>query len=144
MYDLTRFLKAQEDSYQTALLEMKAGRKMSHWMWYIFPQIQGLGSSWMAQRYAIRDLAEAKEYIEHPVLGPRLVEISEALLGHEGLDAGMIMGQPDDLKLRSCMTLFDAVAPGDIFQQVLDAFYQGQRCSRTLKMLQAEQPNADK
>ena len=139
MYDLTRFLKAQEDSYQTALLEMKAGRKKSHWMWYIFPQIHGLGRSSMAQRYAIRDLAEAKEYIEHPVLGPRLVEISEALLEHEGLDARMIMGQPDDLKLRSCMTLFQLAAPEEpVVGKVLEKYFGGRPDERTIAIIKEQ------
>ena len=104
--DLSRFLKAQEGDYERALGEIRSGRKRSHWMWYIFPQIQGLGFSSTAQYYAIRDLQEAKDYLAHPVLGTRLKEISSALLDLEGLSASEIFGYPDDLKLRSSMTLF--------------------------------------
>ena len=126
------------------MAEILEGRKKSHWIWYIFPQLRGLGHSSMSHRYGIVGRAEAEAYLRHPLLGPRLRQITQALLAHAGTDPRDILGDTDAAKVRSCMTLFDAVAPGDIFQQVLDAFYQGQRCSRTLKMLQAEQPNADK
>ena len=110
-YDLDRFVKAQAYDYDAALREIRSGRKRSHWMWYIFPQLQGLGFSSTAQYYGIRDLEEAKAYIAHPVLGPRLKEISEALLGLDTRDPSAVMGYPDDLKLRSCMTLFELAAP---------------------------------
>src|SRR5687768_12809920 len=120
-HDLDRFVKVQAGVYQTALAEIQRGRKSSHWMWYIFPQLQGLGSSSMAQRYAIRDLDEAKAYLAHPVLGPRLVECAEAALGVEGRSAHDIFGSPDDLKLRSSGTLFAAVSPpGSVFHRLLD------------------------
>ena len=136
MYDLSRFLEAQNNSYDTALREIRAGRKRSHWMWYIFPQIQGLGYSAMAQHYAIRDLGEAREYLQHPLLGPRLIEISEALLSLDEPDPRRVMGSPDDLKLRSCMTLFQCAAPDQpVFGKVLDKFYGGRPDERTLEIL---------
>ena len=136
MYDLSRFLEAQKNSYDTALREIRAGRKRSHWMWYIFPQIRGLGYSAMAQHYAIRDLGEAREYVQHPVLGPRLIEISEALLALDESDPRRVMGSPDDLKLRSCMTLFQSAAPDQpVFGKVLDKFYDGSPDGRTLEIL---------
>ena len=136
MYDLSRFLEAQKNSYDTALREIRAGRKRSHWMWYIFPQIRGLGYSAMAQHYAIRNLGEAREYLQHPLLGPRLIEISEALLSLDESDPRRVMGSPDDLKLRSCMTLFQCAAPDQpVFGKVLDKFYGGQPDGRTLEIL---------
>jgi uncharacterized protein (DUF1810 family) len=136
--NLQRFLDAQATDYQQALAEIKAGRKRSHWMWYIFPQIQGLGFSSISQRYAIQDAREAAAYLQHPVLGARLVEISQALLGLAGSNATSIMGSPDDLKLRSSMTLFGAV-PGasPVFQQVLDKFFGGAPDGKTLQLLGA-------
>ena len=134
--DLTRFLKAQEYDYPQALREIQAGCKRSHWMWYIFPQIQGLGFSSTAQYYAIRDLDEAKDYLAHPVLGARLKEISSALLELDGLSAHEIFGFPDDLKLRSCMTLFRmADLDCDIFEKVLDKYYDGIPDSRTVDIV---------
>lgn len=109
MRDLQRFLDAQERDYRTALAEIKNGRKQSHWMWYIFPQIDGLGFSSTAKFYAIKDLTEAKNYFAHPVLGERLVEISKAMLEIEGKTANQILGSPDDMKLKSSMTLFGAL-----------------------------------
>lgn len=136
MYDLSRFLEAQKNSYDTALREIRAGRKRSHWMWYIFPQIRGLGYSAMAQHYAIRDLGEAREYLQHPLLGPRLIEISEALLALDQSDPRRVMGSPDDLKLCSCMTLFQCAAPDQpVFGKVLDKFYGGRPDERTLEIL---------
>jgi uncharacterized protein (DUF1810 family) len=136
MYDLSRFLEAQNNSYDTALREIRVGRKRSHWMWYIFPQIRGLGYSAMAQHYAIRDLGEAREYLQHPLLGPRLIEISEALLALDESDPRRVMGSPDDLKLRSCMTLFQCAAPDQpVFGKVLDKFYGGRPDGRTLEIL---------
>ena len=136
MDDLERFVSAQKYDYETALKEIQSGRKRSHWMWYIFPQLRGLGRSDTAYYYGISGAEEAKAYLEHPVLGPRLVEISEALLDLEDRDAARIFGFPDDLKLRSCMTLFSAVSEeGSVFQQVLDAYYRGERDERTMQLL---------
>ena len=133
---LQRFLDAQATDFAPALAEIKAGRKRSHWMWYIFPQLAGLGFSSISQRYAIRDAAEAAAYLRHPVLGARLAEMAQALLGLAGNDATSIMGYPDDLKLRSSMTLFARV-PGasPVFQQVLDKFFGGQPDAQTLRLL---------
>ncbi len=136
MHDLERFVRAQIGSYETALWEIRRGRKCSHWMWYIFPQIAGLGMSSTAQYYAIQDLQEAEEYLAHPILGPRLREISAALLKLESSDAYAIFGWPDDLKLRSSMTLFSCAAEDEpLFQQVLDKFYAGAPDERTLALL---------
>ena len=134
--DLNRFIDAQAADYQQALAEIRNGRKRTHWMWYVFPQIQGLGLSEMARFYALKDAREAAAYLAHPVLGPRLLEISTALLGLATGNATTVMGSPDDLKLRSCMTLFAAL-PGTppVFQQVLDKFYQGARDEKTLRIL---------
>lgn len=134
-YTLNRFLTAQERSYDAALAEIKAGRKRTHWMWYIFPQIAGLGMSSTAQYYSIQDRLEAEEYMAHPVLGARLLEISRALLTLESSDATAVMGYPDDLKLRSCMTLFAQVSDDPVFEAVLDKFFGGRPDSRTLALL---------
>jgi uncharacterized protein (DUF1810 family) len=126
-----RFVEAQQDVYERALAEIEAGHKRSHWMWFVFPQIAGLGSSPAAQRYAITDLAEAREYLAHPVLGPRLRECAAALLRHRK----QVFGYPDDLKLRSSMTLFARAADDpDVFEQVLDHLYDGPD-QRTLALL---------
>lgn len=126
MSDLERFVRAQDGVYDRALAELAAGSKRSHWMWFVFPQVAGLGSSPTAQAYAIRDLAEARDYLAHPVLGPRLTECAETLLGVEGRTASQIFGFPDDLKLRSSMTLFaEAAADSGVFGQVLDRYYDG-------------------
>ena len=135
MHDLNRFISAQERSYDAALREIKAGHKRTHWMWYIFPQIAGLGFSSTAQFYAISSMQEAKDYYAHPVLGKRLVEISEALLTLDTSDAGAVMGYPDDLKLRSSMTLFLAASGDAVFQKVLDKFYSGKPDAKTLSIL---------
>jgi uncharacterized protein (DUF1810 family) len=123
-FDLSRFVDAQENTFRRALEEVTQGRKQSHWMWYIFPQAAGLGYSEMSQRYAIRSAAEAAAYLAHPILGPRLIEISGAMLLHRDKTARQILGSPDDLKLRSCMSLFAAI-PGapPVFSDVLTAFY---------------------
>ena len=135
-YNLERFHRAQESSYPTALAEIRAGRKSSHWMWYIFPQLEGLGFSSAAQYYGIRGLEEAKAYMAHPVLGSRLKEISEALLGLDTCDPSAVMGYPDDLKLRSCMTLFELAAPEQpVFGRVLEKYYAGRRDGRTLELI---------
>ena len=131
--DLSRFLKAQEHDYEQALKEIRSGRKRSHWMWYIFPQIQGLGFSPTAQYYAIRDLQEARDYLAHPVLGARLKEISAALLDLDGLSASEIFGYPDDLKLRSSMTLFRLADLNEpVFLEVLEKYYDGKPDDRTV------------
>lgn len=132
---LDRFLTAQERSYDAALSEIKNGRKRSHWMWYIFPQIAGLGMSSTAQYYSIADIEEAREYITHPVLGARLLEISRALLTLDSSDATAVMGYPDDLKLRSSMTLFAQVSEDPVFNAVIDKFYGGRPDTRTLHIL---------
>ena len=128
-YNLERFITAQESSYagyQTALSEMKNGRKVSHWIWYIFPQEKGLGHSYNSQFYGLDGVEEARAYLEHPVLGARLREITGVLLAHRDKNDSIneIMGSGIDVrKLRSCMKLFNQVAPNDIFQEVLDAFF---------------------
>lgn len=135
MYDLDRFITAQEHSYKQALSEIKSGRKRSHWMWYIFPQIKGLGMTSTAHHYGIDGIEEAKAYIEHPILGARLIEISEALLSQEFENPEKILGYPDNLKCCSCMTLFELVSDNPVFGNVLDKFYAGKRDKRTLELL---------
>lgn len=136
--ELNRFVTAQEKDYPTALAEIRQGKKRSHWMWYIFPQIQGLGHSSMARHYAIRDLGEATAYLAHPVLGPRLVEISHALLGLSSNDATAVMGSPDDLKLWSCMTLFSQVSGANVvFSQVLAKFFNSRIDERTVAIVRS-------
>ena len=133
---LDKFVTAQERDYSTALREIQNGRKRSHWIWYIFPQLQGLGFSQTAQYYGIRDLEQARDYMAHPVLGAHLVEISEALLALESSNPGAVMGYPDDLKLCSSMTLFELAAPDQpVFGKVLDKFYGGRRDPLTLRLL---------
>src|SRR3954451_12286072 len=112
-HDLGRFVTAQADDYGRALAEIRAGRKRSHWMWYIFPQVEGLGFSSMSRRYSIKSLDEARAYLDHPLLGPRLVECAEAAMGVEGRSAREIFGSPDDMKFRSSATLFGRVTPAD-------------------------------
>ena len=126
MDGLERFVQAQEGSYARALQEIKNGRKTSHWMWYIFPQLSGLGHSQTARYYAIRDRAEAAAYMAHPVLGSRLLEISSELLKLKSSDAREIMGWPDDLKLKSSMTLFGLVSREPVFRQVLEQYFGGE------------------
>ena len=131
-----RFLKAQEDAYPIALSEIRYGQKMSHWMWYIFPQLKELGYSSTAKYYGINGRVEAEEYLAHPVLGERLREISGELLKLESCDAGYVMGYPDDLKLKSCMTLFLEISGEPLFQQVLDKFFGGELDQATRKLLE--------
>lgn len=138
-FDLARFVAAQQGVYPVALAEVRGGRKRSHWMWFVFPQIAGLGTSAMAMRYAISSRDEAAAYLTHPVLGPRLVEIAEAALavaaGRSALD---VFGSPDDLKLRSSATLFAAVSPaGSVFEQLLTRYFAGQPDEATLRRLGA-------
>lgn len=142
MSDLQRFLDAQQNSYTTALHEMSQGRKRSHWMWYIFPQIRGLGHSYIAKIYEIQSIEEAKSYLAHPILGSRLLEISNAALALDSNDPMEVFGYPDNLKLCSCMTLFEKVVNDDkslksnpryaVFGQILDKYYRGKRDTRTL------------
>jgi uncharacterized protein (DUF1810 family) len=131
-----RFIDAQERSYATALSEIKSGRKRSHWMWYIFPQIKGLGFSETSMFYAIKDIEEAEAFLHHPILGSRLIEISEELLKLRGNDAHQILGSPDDVKLHSCMTLFSSI-PGasPVFEDVLRKFFNGEKDNKTLQIL---------
>lgn len=133
--DLERFLKAQERDYATALNEIKNGRKTSHWIWYIFPQIAGLGFSSTSKYYSIKDKNEAIEYLNNKILRNRLIEICEALLSLESNDATYVMGYPDDLKLKSSMTLFNEVSDIDIFKKVLDKFYNGEKDEMTISLL---------
>lgn len=135
---LDRFLPAQQPVWNQVLSELKAGRKHSHWMWFIFPQIQGLGHSDMARHYAVQSRAEAEAYLAHPVLGARLRQACQVLLdlGPAALSAHAIFGSPDDLKLRSSMTLFAEVAePGNCFEAVLQQYFGGARDARTLELL---------
>jgi uncharacterized protein (DUF1810 family) len=135
-FDLARFEEAQDPAFYTALAELQEGRKQTHWMWFIFPQLAGLGTSAMARKYAIATLDEARAYLAHPVLGLRLLQCCAAVLDVRGKSARDIMGSPDDMKLRSSMTLFARVAPpGAPFQAVLDRYYQGQPDERTLSLL---------
>ena len=138
-YDLERFLKAQETAYQRALAEMKRGRKQTHWMWFIFPQLRELGRSQTAKYYGIADLEEARAYLQHPILGVRLREISSALLFVPCNDPFRVMGEVDDMKLCSSMTLFaNATEDNDVFLAVLDKFYGGVQDSMTLSILKRE------
>jgi uncharacterized protein (DUF1810 family) len=135
-HDLNRFLQAQEDDYDRAFSEIRSGRKRSHWMWYIFPQYEGLGFSATSKRYSIKSLAEAEAYLQHPVLGPRLLECCNAILGVEGRSALEIFGSPDDMKLRSCATLFACVSPRDsVFHRLIERYFQSQRDAKTLQLL---------
>ena len=135
MSDLERFVEAQEGVYERALAEIRQGRKSTHWMWFVFPQVAGLGSSPTAARYAIRSLDEARDYLAHPVLGPRLVACAEAALAVPELSALDIFGSPDDLKLRSSATLFEKAGGPPVFGQLLDRFHGGERDAATLERL---------
>ena len=136
-FELDRFLKQQKQHYPTALAELRNGYKQSHWMWFIFPQLEGLGSSDMSKIYSIKSLKEARQYLAHAVLGARLAECAQALLAVEGRTAYQIMGKPDYLKLQSCMTLFAYISdPDSVFQRVLDKYYAGERDSKTIWLLE--------
>lgn len=136
MAALDRFVEAQAGTWRTALAELKAGRKTSHWMWFVFPQIAGLGRSETARFYAVADADEARAYLAHPVLGERLREAAETLLAHRGRSAEAMLGGIDAVKLRSSMTLFETVAPDEpVFAGVLEAFYGGNRDPETLRLL---------
>jgi uncharacterized protein (DUF1810 family) len=135
-FDLERFVAAQGSTYERALAELRAGGKRSHWMWYVFPQLAGLGRSAMSERYAIASLAEAEEYLKHPVLGPRLIECATAVLAIDGRSAYEIFGSPDDLKLHSCATLFArASPPGSAFSRLLAKYFGGRDDEQTLRLL---------
>ena len=134
---LDRFLSAQERYYQTALKEIRQGRKETHWIWYVFPQIQGLGHSLTAREFGIKDLQEAQDFVAHPILGSRLIEICQALLSLKTDRVQDIFDFPDDIKLKSSMTLFSLAAPDiEVFQAVLDKFFNGKKDYNTLKILQ--------
>lgn len=141
-FDLARFTSAQEGIYDRVLSELRNGRKRSHWIWYIFPQIDGLGHSATAKRYAIKSREEARGYLDHPILGARLLECAETVLAIEGRSASEIFGYPDDVKLRSSMTLFASMTePGSVFGLVLDKFFKGRRDHKTLHFLEAMNEN---
>lgn len=136
-HDLARFVEAQRDTYGVAIAEIRSGRKRSHWMWFVFPQIAGLGVSPSSRRYAIRSRAEAQAYLSHPVLGPRLRACIEAVLALEGASALDIFGSPDDAKLRSCATLFAAISgPASAFHRVLERYFNGEPDRTTLQLLE--------
>lgn len=135
-YDLTRFVEAQEAVYDQALSELHAGRKRSHWMWYVFPQFDGLGMSPTSKLYAIKSVQEARAYVTHPILGPRLIECAQAALQVEGRSALEVFGSPDDMKLRSCATLFASVSPkGSVFHGIIDKFFDGEQDARTIALM---------
>jgi uncharacterized protein (DUF1810 family) len=137
-FDLERFVRAQSQNYSDAVSEIRAGEKISHWMWYVFPQLDGLGFSSTARFYGLKGAAEARAYLAHPVLGPRLRECCEAALAVEGKTAHDIFGSPDDLKLRSCATLFAAVAPEEpVFGKLLEKYYGGRGDEKTLRLLKS-------
>ncbi len=138
-YELNRFIRAQSDTYETALSELRRGRKTSHWIWYIFPQLKGLGFSPTAQFYGIGSLDEARAYLANEILRSRLLELSQVLLELQENDIGKIMGYPDDLKLRSSMTLFQLADPScNIFQSVLDKFFNGMPDEKTIALCKSE------
>jgi uncharacterized protein (DUF1810 family) len=136
-FHLNRFLQAQQNDYGSALAEIRAGRKTAHWMWFIFPQFRGLGFSATSQHFAIKSLEEAESYLAHPILGPRLLECCEALMEIEGRTAQQIFGSPDDVKLKSCATLFArASAPDSVFERLLEKYFDGQSDAKTLELLE--------
>ena len=133
--DLERFVSAQQRSYDVAFAELKNGRKRSHWMWYIFPQLRGLGHSYNARYFGIADIEEAEAYLNHPILGERLRQLTEMIIGLPSDDAREIFGGIDSIKLRSSLTLFETVAPNDIFGQALSKFFGDERDPLTLRLL---------
>ncbi len=136
LFNLNRFLEAQEHVFPTALFELKEGRKRSHWMWYIFPQLKFLGHSYKSKFYGISGADEAFAYLENPILGQRLREVSMTILNLSTNNASDVFGNIDSSKLRSSMTLFDMVSPNDIFARVLDKYFNGQRDCRTINIMQ--------
>ncbi|WP_193215984.1 DUF1810 domain-containing protein [Pseudoprevotella muciniphila] len=137
-YDLSRFVRIQASNYEQALKEVKDGLKRSHWIWYIFPQLKHLGHSWNSKFYGISGIEEAEAYLNHPVLGKRLREITNVLLMHKDLAAKDIFGGLDAMKVRSCMTLFNAASPNDIFEEVLAVFYDNTNDKRTINNLKTK------
>ena len=140
-YELRRFVKAQNIVFAQVLEELEAGHKVSHWMWFVFPQVAGLGASAMSQRYAISGLAEAKAYLADPILGARLVECADLVCRHASRSARDIMGSPDDLKLQASATLFDRAGGDPVFARVLESFFDGEPHQKTLKLLAVDQPS---
>lgn len=135
-YDLNRFTSAQSEVIDQVLTEVRSGRKQTHWMWFVFPQLFGLGSSAMAERYGITTIEEARAYLDHPILGPRLLECTHAVLDLNNLSAREIFGIPDDVKLRSCATLFAHMSEqGSVFHQILDKYYKSEPDPATLTLL---------
>ncbi len=144
-FDLGRFTSAQERVYETVLAELRSGRKRSHWMWYVFPQIAGLGHSSTSKHYAIKSIEEARAYINHPVLGARLVECTEAVLAVQGRSVSEIFGYPDDMKLKSSMTLFASVAEDthSVFIRILEKYFHGEQDGMTLHLLKVSQKKGE-
>ena len=143
-YHLSRFLQAQEGDYERARSEIMSGQKRTHWMWYVFPQLDGLASSSTSKLYSIKGVAEARAYLDHPVLGPRLLELVEAVIRVEDRSARDIFGSSDDLKLRSCATLFACVSPPDsVFDRLLSKYFRGERDRATLRLLGFEREGRD-
>jgi uncharacterized protein (DUF1810 family) len=134
-YDLDRFVRAQAADYDQALSELRDGEKRSHWMWYVFPQLEGLGLSPMSRKYSIKSAAEARAYLNHPVLGPRLLECAAVVCNIVGRTALDIFGAPDDMKLRSSATLFASVSGGGVFEQLIQKYFAGQPDEKTLQIL---------
>jgi len=134
-FNLARFVEAQERVYALVIEELRRGRKSGHWIWYIFPQVAGLGFSSMSRRYSIASIDEAKTYLAHPVLGPRLAECVRTVLDHEGRTAAQIFGSLDAMKFRSCLTLFAEAGGGAVFEQGLDRYFNGERDPLTLDFL---------
>ena len=139
---LARFIEAQAPVLQAVTEELRAGRKRSHWMWYVFPQLKGLGHSSMAMNYGIRDLGEAQRYLAHPILGERLLAHVKLMLGHKSKSAHYILGSPDDMKFRSCLTLFETASSDSsehrVFSEALQQFYNGVRDPKTLEILRLD------
>ena len=143
-HHLNRFVQAQADVYKQALLEIKSGLKQTHWMWYIFPQVDGLGFSSTSKFYSIKNIGEAQAYLSHPILGPRLLECAEAALRVEARSAYDIFGSPDEQKLQSCATLFASVSPADsVFHRLLEKYFQGRRDNKTLQLLGLDPQTGD-
>lgn len=135
-FDLARFVLAQNNSFELALSEIQNGHKLSHWMWYIFPQLRGLGSSTMSHHYGITGINEASAYLAHDILGPRLLQIYQDTLAIEGKSAPEIFGRPDDMKLRSSATLFAQIShPNSVFHQTIDQYFSGTMDERTIQLL---------
>ncbi|MGP3790665.1 DUF1810 domain-containing protein [Pseudomonas sp. B392_1p] len=138
-FNLARFMEAQETSYAAAIAELRSGRKKTHWIWFVFPQLKGLGSSFNSEHYGLSGLAEARAYLAHPDLGPRLREATAAMLAHQSKGASAVLGELDALKFRSCLTLFSLADPADhVFGDALDSLFGGERDTRTLRLLEAQ------